>query len=865
MAQSRPSCKISFRVRAETSFGDSLVVVGSGETLGSWDPQGRGVALTTTPEDYPVWTSSPLEFQVGPGTPSPEYKYVRLAADGSAEWEADGANRQVPSCLGAEAAAEKGQLHMIMDDGDFGKVLTHSFGFDAGCRPAATCDVVGSAGGPSLLILGDSITAGHGAWRYRGWAAQLCGALRDRFGYSCRSAAEEGAHVWKALSDFPALLGSSRPSVVVLGFSGGVQRLASCPEWELDSIGAEYIKAMEDLIAKVWQAGALPVVAGLCPHGDLQPEHADRLKRTSEALRQFGVPVLDWYHAVASSSEQGRWAEGLCHDAAHPNTEGHRRLFTAANLSLFDPSAVEAQLAKRRAGLSEESVVFSDGCGFEVRSVAGRSELIVVNSTQNSYELNGGWHALQEAFAAARREAPWSLRRGLYLTTPGESSKEAFAAIALDSTGRVAPCARASVPGGCRIVLSRANDVLDHREVQKIYYDTKIGVLLCRSTGALYLLNEADCEYNVHPMWNDVRVATRSVPEGVYEDGSGQPFRTAVVSVHGLQSRVKVPSGSALQLKRIGPLSSIERVAVLPLGDRCSIRMLMHKIEFDGPCYPFDLTRTTSLADVADIIATGFEQMWYEELLEYDHDAGRIFHRKWGGLSYAHEVEDGDDPVCHFQPVVARMAKRYAGRAARFDFSCKHADKVLFMRTGVASRGEVENLLQRVHARYPGLKASLLLISDQPTEEFNGMPSVKHIREHFDPDRMYEDLNYWMNSAHRFRGILQDQGIDARSLYWCPNNLKEAEKEMNERAVRTPPVQAWTDPCSVTPVPGKALMTRVDKFSHSCLFEVEARGSTAAAASAAAAAASGGGGGGVKKGGEEKGLEGEVDSRYVGA
>ena len=32
--------------------------------------------------------------------------------------------------------------------------------------------------------------------------------------------------------------------------------------------------------------------------------------------------------------------------------------------------------------------------------------------------------------------------------------------------------------------------------------------------------------------------------------------------------------------------------------------------------------------------------------------------------------------------------------------------------------------------------------------------------------------------AHRFRGILESVGVTARSLYWCPNDLKEAEKEM---------------------------------------------------------------------------------------
>ncbi len=41
----------------------------------------------------------------------------------------------------------------------------------------------------------------------------------------------------------------------------------------------------------------------------------------------------------------------------------------------------------------------------------------------------------------------------------------------------------------------------------------------------------------------------------------------------------------------------------------------------------------------------------------------------------------------------ATPRKRYTGRAARFDWACKNADSVLFVRTGVASRGEVCDLL----------------------------------------------------------------------------------------------------------------------------------------------------------------------------
>lgn len=63
-------------------------------------------------------------------------------------------------------------------------------------------------------------------------------------------------------------------------------------------------------------------------------------------------------------------------------------------------------------------------------------------------------------------------------------------------------------------------------------------------------------------------------------------------------------------------------------------------MEYDGPAFPFDLTRTTNIADVADAIKHGFDDMWNPALLHYSADAGRIYHSKWSGLSFAHEVEE---------------------------------------------------------------------------------------------------------------------------------------------------------------------------------------------------------------------------------
>lgn len=46
------------------------------------------------------------------------------------------------------------------------------------------------------------------------------------------------------------------------------------------------------------------------------------------------VPMLDWLEAVGDG--RGRWKRELVADAGHPNDLGHRKMFEAIDLSLFE-------------------------------------------------------------------------------------------------------------------------------------------------------------------------------------------------------------------------------------------------------------------------------------------------------------------------------------------------------------------------------------------------------------------------------------------------------------------------------------------------------------------------------------------------
>ena len=89
---------VSFEVRTETAFGDTVVIVGETPQLGGWEPE-RGIRMSTCEENYPIWRVEPLLLNEH-GHGDVEFKFVVLGADGHQQWEPLPHNRRL--VLGGE-------------------------------------------------------------------------------------------------------------------------------------------------------------------------------------------------------------------------------------------------------------------------------------------------------------------------------------------------------------------------------------------------------------------------------------------------------------------------------------------------------------------------------------------------------------------------------------------------------------------------------------------------------------------------------------------------------------------------------------------------------------------------------------------
>ncbi len=733
-----------FQIIAHTQPGESIGIVGSAAELGQWDLT-KYVALKTNAHGYPLWWTEKA-IAVGSQAESKiEYKYVRIDLEGKPQWEALGLNRWI-------AIAPEDPSLIIVDDGAFGYLQPYTFGYPA---IKAAVNVKQESAGLKIMAIGSSVAAGHKAWLLNGWVAQLAKSLQQKYGHQLINVSEVGANTTRTIARFPTVIAPEQPDIVIIALSLGNEGLAYCPPQERRILQRRFESGIQRLIKMVRDLGALPVLGGVYGHNHYSAAHYQLLKDTHYRMLNWGIPVLNWLEAVDDG--EGRWQEGISSDPAHPNQIGHNLMHQAIALEIFDLS--KAELARERQSFERAYSIYLDDHGFHV--FLEEKHLRIINPSPYAYHISPHWQKLQTAIQRQAKLIP-----GIYIPQDLDH-KNQLPYFYVQEDGTIATTL--TVPAASDLTYGAVFNLFTADNPQLLFHDGCLAVLRSGDRH-VWIINESDHEYNLQPMWQEVSTALKHLPAGVYDDPLHQdlPFRTMMIDQSGLVSRVKAPAKSAILLEYKCQLSDINRIAILPLGDRCAVRMMLYKMEYDGPAFPFDLTRSTNIADVADMIENRFEGMWNPDLLYYSPEAGRVYHQKWTGLSFAHEVEDHEDPVNDMSPVYERMRIRYAARSQRFWYTLRHCDKVLFIRTGVCDRSGVIDLMHKLEYQCQGKSFQLLLLSPQSSDQFSDLPNVHHYDFDFNPDRMYDDLGHWLYCTEVMRGILESLGISSKNLFWCP-------------------------------------------------------------------------------------------------
>jgi lysophospholipase L1-like esterase len=730
-----------FQVRAHTQTGESIALVGETPELGGWDVT-KAIALHTNADRYPLWET---DGAIDLSAQRVEYKYVRLVTEGEPQWEV-GANRWVPM------EPQAGPIMVV--DGEFDWVQPYPFGYLEQPAPEPSPPTFE---GLKIVVIGSSVAVGHNAWLFNGWAKRLGQRLKEKYDHQLVNVSKLGSTVGSTLDRFNAVVTPEQPDIVIIALSLGNEGLAHCAPQARRAAQRRFESGLQQLIKLTRQLGARPMLGAVYPHGDYTPEHYALLQDTHQRMLTWGVPILDWLGAL--SDRQGRWKPDLSFDPAHPNSQGHRLMYHAIDLSLFQIDKAELIAEQQRLAKRTELPIYIDPEGFELTVCREEKRLHISNPSAFSYSIAPYWQELQTALQGAR------LIPGLYIANQAQTGVLPYFSVGEDGAIETT----LTVPPGSNLEYTSAFDLFSPSNSQVLFYDGHLGILR-EDEQNIWIINESDHPFNVHPMWREVRNILKALPQGIYEDPlhRDRPFSTMMIGPQGLESRVKIAAKSAMLLRYSCQLSDRPRVAILPLGDRCAVRMLLHKLDYDGPAFPFDLTRTTSIADVADIIANQFADMWNPELLTYSAEAGRIYHGKWSGLSFAHEVEDWENPEQDMTPIYDRMRSRYEARAVRFGYTLDKCDQVLFVRTGIADRAGAIDLVDKLEEQCQEKPFQLLLLSPQDSAEFVGLDQVVHHNVTFNPDVMCADLGHWLHCAEIMRSILDGLGVSSKNLFWCP-------------------------------------------------------------------------------------------------
>lgn len=168
----------------------------------------------------------------------------------------------------------------------------------------------GAASTPTIVVLGDSLSAAHGMQLVQGWVALLDQKInRQGYRYTLVNASIGGDTTSGGLRRLPGLLSRHKPEIVIIELGGN------------DGLRALSVKAMQDnLVAMVEQsqaAGAKVLLLGMRIPSNYGPDYTQAFHATYPAVaQQTGAALVDFFLQPVALQRDYFQADGI-----HPNAQ----------------------------------------------------------------------------------------------------------------------------------------------------------------------------------------------------------------------------------------------------------------------------------------------------------------------------------------------------------------------------------------------------------------------------------------------------------------------------------------------------------------------------------------------------------------
>jgi len=168
-----------------------------------------------------------------------------------------------------------------------------------------------AATAPSILVFGDSLSAGYGIDPARGWVSLLEARLRtDGYTHRVVNASVSGETTAGGLARLPRALQTQRPALVILELGGN------------DGLRALPVSAMRDNLARMVQLcrdADLPVLLlGIRMPANYGPRFTSEFAAVYTDLgRRFGAPTVPFFLEGVATQPELMQSDGI-----HPNETG---------------------------------------------------------------------------------------------------------------------------------------------------------------------------------------------------------------------------------------------------------------------------------------------------------------------------------------------------------------------------------------------------------------------------------------------------------------------------------------------------------------------------------------------------------------